>query len=215
MSWWLPIVIFFAEACVVTFSTLRTIFVARGMKPFAACLGLVEASIWLFAISQVVSNLQHIPCSIAYALGFVTGNYLGMTIEEMLAIGTQVVRIITSKEPDQLVASLNAANFGVTCMDAAGATGPVRVIFTIVKRHQMAEVVKILRQHDSQLFYTVEDIRRVQKGVFRERKDKPAENRKPSKRTQGVVTRMEPSLITAGSASSPPTPTPQTLPGRP
>src|SRR5262245_39015030 len=77
MAWWLPIVIFFAEACVVTFSTLRTIFVARGMKPFAACLGLVEASIWLFAISQVVSNLQHIPCSIAYALGFVSGNYLG------------------------------------------------------------------------------------------------------------------------------------------
>src|SRR5215210_4881309 len=100
MAWWLPIVIFLAETCVVTFSTLRTIFVARGMKPFAACLGLVEASIWLFAIGQVVSNLQHVPCSIAYALGFVCGNYLGMTIEEMLAIGTQVVRIITAKQPD-------------------------------------------------------------------------------------------------------------------
>jgi uncharacterized protein YebE (UPF0316 family) len=182
MAWWLPFVIFFAETCVVTFGTLRTIFVARGMKRFAACLGLVEASIWLFAIGQVVSNLSHVPCSIAYALGFVCGNYLGMTIEEVLAIGTQVVRIITAKQPDQLVDALNAADFGVTCMDATGATGPVRVIFTIVKRNQMEEVVTILRNHDRQLFYTVEDIRAVQKGVFRERKDKPSRHHEPFKK---------------------------------
>jgi uncharacterized protein YebE (UPF0316 family) len=179
MAWWLPFVIFIAELCVVTFATLRTIFVARGMKPFAACLGLVECSVWLFAISQVVANLNHLPCSIAYALGFVCGNYLGMTIEELLAIGTQVVRIITPRRPDELVEALNAADFGVTCMDAVGATGAVRVIFTIVKRHQMDEVVKILRKHDPQLFYTVEDVRRVRKGVFRERKDKAAPSREP------------------------------------
>jgi len=178
MAWWLPFVIFFAEACVVTFATLRTIFVARGMKPFAACVGVIESSVWLFAISQVVANLQHVPCSVAYALGFVTGNYLGMTIEEMLAIGTQVVRIITAKQSDQLVAALNAADFGVTCMDASGATGPVRVIFTIVKRNQMDEVVNILRQHDAHLFYTVEDVRAVEKGVFRrERRDRAAARR--------------------------------------
>ncbi len=70
-------------------------------------------------------------------------------------------------------------------MDAAGATGPVRVIFTIVKRNQMEEVVNILRQHDPQLFYTVEDVRRVRKGVFRERKDKAAPRREPfTKRLQ-------------------------------
>lgn len=184
MAWWLPFVIFVAEMCVVTSSTLRTIFVARGMKRYAMCLGLVEASIWLFAIGQVVSNLSHIPCSIAYAVGFVCGNYLGMTIEEYLAIGTQVVRIITSKEPDQLVESLNAAHFGVTYMEASGATGPVRVIFTIVKRHQMDEVVRILRKHDSHIFYTVEDIRAVQKGVFRERFDKPSTREPFKKRLQ-------------------------------
>jgi uncharacterized protein YebE (UPF0316 family) len=179
MSWWLPILIYLAETLVVTSSTLRSIFVARGLKPLAALSGLIEATIWLFAIGQVVSNLTHIPCSIAYALGFVTGNFLGMTIEEKLAIGTLVVRIITTKKEDQLIERLNHADFGVTCVDAAGATGPVKVIFTIVKRKQLDEVVEMLRQHDPHLFYTVEDVRDVERGVFRHRRDRAAKDRIP------------------------------------
>jgi uncharacterized protein YebE (UPF0316 family) len=179
MSWWLPVLIFVAETCVVTFGTLRSIFVSRGMKRFAACLGLVESTIWLFAIGKVVSNLDHLPCSIAYALGYTCGNYLGISIEEMLAIGTQVVRITTTKDSEKLVQRLNACDFGVTSLEGNGATGPVNLIFTIVKRKQLSEVLKILQQHDEQLFYTVEDVRAVQRGVFRQRRDNDSKPRVP------------------------------------
>jgi uncharacterized protein YebE (UPF0316 family) len=173
MSWWLPLLIFAAETCVVTFSTLRSIFVNRGLKKFAVVIGLMESTFWLFAIGQVVTNLTHLPCSIAYAVGFTCGSFLGMTIEEKLAIGTQVVRIITNKSTDRLVAQLNAVGFGVTYVEGDGATGPVNVIFTIVKRKQMKEVRRMLSQFDPHLFYTVEDVRSSRKGVFRERRDEP------------------------------------------
>jgi uncharacterized protein YebE (UPF0316 family) len=179
MPWWLPILIFIAETCVVTFGTLRTIFVARGMKRVAPFVGLMESSIWLFAIGQVVSNLSHIPCSLAYALGYTCGNYLGISIEEMLAIGTQVVRITTNKNPKQLIERLDKSDFGVTSVEAAGSTGPVNVIFTIVKRKQLTEVVEILRQHDPHLFYTIEDVRAVERGIFRKRRDEPAKPKLP------------------------------------
>lgn len=181
MSWWLPLLIFFAETCVVTFSTLRSIFVARGLKKFAVTLGMIESACWLFAISQVVSNLSHLPCSIAYAIGFTCGNYLGMTIEEKLAIGTMVVRIITNKKPDVLIDQLIAADFGVTRVEGDGVTGPVNVIFTIVKRKQMNEVVRMLRKFDPHLFYTVEDVRSSKRGVFRERRDEASSGRLPFK----------------------------------
>ena len=177
MPWWLPFLIFLAETCVVTFGTLRSIFVARGLKKFAVILGLIESTLWLFAIGQVVSNLSYLPCSIAYALGYTCGCFLGMTIEERLAIGTQVVRIITGKPAGQLIDQLNAADFGVTCVEGDGATGPVTVIFTIVKRKQMQEVVRLLRQFDRHVFYTVEDVRSARKGVFRERRDEPSPGR--------------------------------------
>lgn len=179
MSWWLPLLIFAAETCVVTFGTLRSIFVARGLKKFAVVLGLIESTFWLFAIGQVVSNLSHLPCSIAYAVGFTCGNFMGMTIEEKLAIGTQVVRIITSKPAEQLVTQLNAADFGVTCVEGDGATGPVNVIFTIVKRKQMKEVLRMMSQFDPHLFYTVEDVRTSRKGVFRERRDEASPGKVP------------------------------------
>ena len=171
MSWWLPVLILVAETCVVTFSTLRSIFVNRGLTKFAVIIGLMESTFWLFAIGQVVTNLSELPCSIAYAVGFTLGSFLGMTIEEKLAIGTQVVRIITNKPTDRLIDQLNAANFGVTYVEGDGATGPVKVIFTIVKRKQMKEVVRLLRHFDPHLFYTVEDVRSSKKGVFRERRD--------------------------------------------
>src|SRR5438445_8375460 len=74
----LPLLVFFAETCVVTLSTVRTIFVARGWKSLAPLLGFFEVSIWLFAITQVMQNLTNLSCSIAFAGGFSLGNFLGI-----------------------------------------------------------------------------------------------------------------------------------------
>src|SRR5208282_4991083 len=104
----LPLLIFFAEMCVVTLSTVRIIFVARGKKYLAAILGTFEVSIWLFAIGQVMQNLDNIACSIAFAGGFAVGTYLGIVIEAKLAIGTLVVRTITKKDAGDLIEDLKA-----------------------------------------------------------------------------------------------------------
>ena len=58
----LPGMIFLAEMCVVTLGTLRIIFVSRGQKFLAPCLGFFEIIIWLFAISQVMQHLQNVWC---------------------------------------------------------------------------------------------------------------------------------------------------------
>src|SRR5437879_9949497 len=50
----LPLLVFVAELCVVTISTVRIIFLSRGMKTFAAVLGFFEVTIWLFAIGQIM-----------------------------------------------------------------------------------------------------------------------------------------------------------------
>jgi len=78
MSTWpiLPVLVFVAEICVVTLSTIRIIFLSRGMQVAAATLGFFEVSIWLFAIGQIMQNLDNIGCYLAFAGGFTLGNYL-------------------------------------------------------------------------------------------------------------------------------------------
>src|SRR3954447_12833495 len=83
-----PLFIFAAETCVVTLSTLRTIFLARGRKYLAPTLGFFEVSLWLIAIGEVMKNLSDVRCSLAFAGGFTLGNFLGILIEQKLALGS-------------------------------------------------------------------------------------------------------------------------------
>jgi uncharacterized protein YebE (UPF0316 family) len=155
---WLPLYIFAAEVCVVTLSTMRTIFVARGMKVLAPLLGVFEVSIWLFAIGEVMKNLSDWRCSAAFAGGFTLGNFLGILLEEKLAMGSVGVRMITHIDAGPLIDDLRAANYGVTRIDAQGATGPVQVIYTVIKRKELERVLTIARQFNPNVFYSVDEL---------------------------------------------------------
>lgn len=161
----LPVFIFFAELCVVTISTLRTIFVARGSKCLAPLLGFFEVSIWLFAIGQVMRNLSDVTCSAAFAGGFTLGNFLGVLIEGKLAMGNAVVRIITPKDASDLIDALRSAGYGVTAVDARGATGPVQLVFTVVPRRDLGRVVALAKEFDPKVFYSVDELKEAAEGV--------------------------------------------------
>ena len=161
-----PLVIFVAEVCVVTIATMRSIFVSRGMKFAAAGLGLVESSVWLFAVGQVFSNLSNLGCSVAYAAGFTLGNFLGVLLEQKLAVGSVLLRVVTGRDAAALIQSLKAAGFGVTRLDAQGTVGPVQVVLTVVKRKELGRVVALVKAFDPGVFYSVDDLHSAGAGVF-------------------------------------------------
>jgi uncharacterized protein YebE (UPF0316 family) len=154
----LPLFIFFAEMCVVTISTMRTIFVARGKKLLAPLLGFFEVSIWLYAIGEVMRNLNDLSCSAAFAGGFMLGNFLGILLEEKLAMGNVCVRLITRRDFSELVSRLRTAGYGVTEVDAQGATGPVQILLTVVPRKELERVLHLAREFDPRVFYSVDDL---------------------------------------------------------
>jgi len=162
----LPVGIFFAEMIVVTLGTMRIIFIARDRRYLAPILGFFEVTTWLFAITQVMQNLTSVGCFFAFASGFAAGNFLGMLIEQKLAIGNVIVRIITHHDAGDLVQELRAANFGYTCMDGQGATGPVRIVMTVVKRKQLDDVLRIIEACQPRVFYSVDELREASQGIF-------------------------------------------------
>jgi uncharacterized protein YebE (UPF0316 family) len=166
MSIYLPALVFVAELCVVTLSTVRIICLGRGQKVLASFIGFFEVSIWLFAIGQIMQNLSDIGCYLGFATGFTAGNFLGVLVEKRLGLGTLVVRVITARETDTLVQRLRAAHYGVTCIDGQGAAGPVTVVLTVIPRKQLAGVVAIIKGFDPQCFYSVDDVQSAEAGVF-------------------------------------------------
>src|SRR3990170_7206590 len=113
----LPLLIFIARVFDVTFGTMRIIFVSRGEKFLAPLFGFFEIIIWLFAIGQVMQNFTNIAYYIAYAGGFAMGNFVGIYIEEKMAMGTLVMRTITKKDASNLINALKSNNCGVTSID--------------------------------------------------------------------------------------------------
>jgi uncharacterized protein YebE (UPF0316 family) len=162
----LPLFIFFARVFDVTLGTMRIIFISRGKRYLAPILGFFEVFVWIIAVSQLVTNLSNIAGFLAYAAGFAAGNFVGMVLEDRLALGTLSVRIITVREADELAKKLHDEGYGVTAIDAQGATGRVKVIYTIIKRKDLLQVVAIIKSLNPKAFFSVEEIRAASEGIF-------------------------------------------------
>lgn len=162
----LPILIFISRLGDVTMATLRHIFISKGLKKIVPILGFFEVLIWLIAMRQVFSHLDNIACFIAWAAGFSAGTYLGMYIEERMAIGTQIIRIISGDDITPLTEALKLKQQGVTIVDGQGAIGPVKLVYTIVKRANKTEIIDLIQTHTPNAFYTIEDVKGSEHGFF-------------------------------------------------
>jgi uncharacterized protein YebE (UPF0316 family) len=163
----IPVVIFLGRIVDVTIGTARVIFVSRGYRFLAAGAGFFEVLIWLMAIGQIMQNLTNPLCYIAYASGFALGNYIGITLTEKLSLGIVLIRAIVNQSAEKLIDSLKKNQFGVTSLEGTGAYGAVNIVFTIVPRHQVREVIAIIKGFNPQAFYSIEEIGSVSENRLR------------------------------------------------
>jgi uncharacterized protein YebE (UPF0316 family) len=155
-----PLLIFFARVCDVSLGTLRSVLAAKGYKTIVPFIGFFEVLIWLAAIGQIFQNLNNnLLFYFAWASGYATGSYVGLLLEEKLALGIQVVRIITNQSCEHLMAALNQGGYGLTVVDAQGARGPVKILFSTVRRKNVKKVIELINKYNPNSFYSIEDVK--------------------------------------------------------
>jgi uncharacterized protein YebE (UPF0316 family) len=172
----LPVLIFFARILDQSIGTMRLIFLSKGMKNIAPFLGFFEVIIWLLAIGQIMQHLDNWLCYVAYGAGFAMGNFIGITLEERLSIGTSIIRVILTSESPELISALKSHNFGLTILDAEGAKGKVKILFSIIRRKEIPVFLKTLHDFHSTAFYTIEDVKEAKEGVFKNGGEKSLAN---------------------------------------
>lgn len=157
----LPLLIFLARIGDVSINTIRIIYVLGGRKMMATCLGFFESFIWLMAIRQIFEHLDNWICYIAYPGGFAMGILIGMMIEEKIAYGKVIVRTITRKDIQPLKDFLIDQNFRFTAIRAIGRDGEENVVFTVLERERLNELIGQLRTLLPTAFYTIEKVNRA------------------------------------------------------
>ena len=155
----LPIIIMFSRIVDVSIGTSRIIMVIRGKRLTAAVLGFFEVTTWLIAITAIISRINNWYLVIFYGIGFALGNVVGMFIENIMAIGQQVVRFISPEEGEEITRTLRNKGFGVTEVVASGREGPVGFGFVIASRKMVPTVISTISGVDPRAVVTIEDVR--------------------------------------------------------
>ncbi len=162
---WVPLLIFMARVADVSLGTVRTVFVVRGLRELAAGIGFLEVTIWLLAISTVVQHLDAPLNVIAYAGGYATGNYVGVWLETKLALGYQLVQLVSADDGRNLRRLLEAAGHRVTAVPGHSGQDPVTLLLVTVPRREVASVMALAREADPAVVLTTEDLRFFHPGL--------------------------------------------------
>lgn len=165
--------IFFARICDVSMATVRTLMVVQGRRVQAAVIGFFEVIIYVTALGKVVSGLSDPRNLLAYALGFASGNYIGILIEEKIALGNLTAQVIlkTNRNGD-LIDSLRDSGFGVTAIQGYGKEGTREILNIIFKRKDLDKLKETLYEFDDEAFITVNNTKPISGGYFSPKRKK-------------------------------------------
>ncbi len=159
--------IFVLRLADMTLDTLRVLFMMRGRKLTAGAIGFAQATIFVIAISTVLSQLGNWLNIIGYAGGFAAGVVVGMMIEERMALGFSQMRIISSTKGQAVANALRAVGYAVTEISGRGKDGMVNVLLVTVRRKEVDHLQDIVLQADESAFITIEEVRPLWRGFYR------------------------------------------------
>lgn len=160
------LLIFVLRVVDVSIGTLRVLFVMRGKKWIAACLGLCESAIFITAMSKVVRDLTT-PKMFGYAAGYAAGILVGISIEQWIAAGQVQVRIVSRANASTLRDRLRDAGFGVTAVRGEGRDDEVLILFVVCLRKRTQAVLDMVKEVDAHAFVTIDAINQAIGGYVR------------------------------------------------
>ncbi len=160
--------IFMARVADVSLGTMRTIYMLRGRRGLASCIGAFESLIFLTAISSVIAGgVMGEPLkAAAYVLGFATGIYSGVTIEQWIASGWTLLRIIDRDNALALIDRLRNEGMAVTKVVGEGRDGPTSVMFVVVRRKRAKRVLRLVRDVAPKAFVTLDSVGQAINGTL-------------------------------------------------
>ncbi len=153
------LLVFAARVLDVSLGTIRTISIIQGRTVLAFLLGFIEISVWIGVISAVIGQVQASPAlGVFYALGFATGNVVGITIERRLAMGSIVIKIMAREKAPVLAEAIRKMGFGVTEFQGRGMQGTVTELYIVCARKQFSGIMKEVRKIDPDVYFVTEAV---------------------------------------------------------
>ncbi len=158
--------IFAMRTLSITLATIRYLIMGRTKKLLVVVIAFIEALAFAITFGQVAQDLSNLWNLGAYCLGFASGTWVGMLIEEQMATGFATVDIISMGKSLPIAEAIRAAGFGATRSSGEGSSGTVGLVRAVVRRRDVPQILAIVQEVDPRAFVTVEEVRSVSRGFL-------------------------------------------------
>lgn len=154
-------IIFISKIIENTLSTLRLIVVAKGKKIFGAILQFIIAFVWVITTGIVVVNIKDDPLKVVFfALGSLIGSYLGSFIEEKIALGEDMLTVITNdNSSDEIIEKLSSYNYPVYKLKSENKNTFILLVMSHKKNR--SKIINIIKKIDKNSLISASSIKNM------------------------------------------------------
>lgn len=126
--------------------TLRLILVANGKKILGAILQFLIALVWVYTTGAVLNNIKEDFFKVVvFAVGSFVGSYVGSIIEEKIALGSNLLIVISSLEASpKIIKELRDKEFTVNVLNNENKN----IFMVVVPRKKREIIMKTIKKYD-------------------------------------------------------------------
>jgi uncharacterized protein YebE (UPF0316 family) len=153
------LLIFFARIIDVSIGTIRIISIVNSRIKTAFVLGFLEVSIWLVVISTVLSKMEGKPIiGVFYALGYASGNVVGIILEKQISFGNTLLRIISFDSANEIMQNLRSKGHQVIEFRGIDNERSVVELEIVCKKKDVPKIMKDVRKIEPDAYYVTESV---------------------------------------------------------
>jgi uncharacterized protein YebE (UPF0316 family) len=124
----------------------------KNLKKATVAFGFLEALVYIFGLAMVLTGEQNILEMGIYALGYAMGLFVGILVEQKLAIGYSTIEVNINHDNDQLVNRLRELGYGVTVYTGDGKYGERKRLDILTQRKSEKELIRVVLSMESEAF---------------------------------------------------------------
>jgi uncharacterized protein YebE (UPF0316 family) len=160
--------VFFARMLQNAIGTVRDILVIKGNRGKAAACSFLETLLWMIVFCWILRDFFDSPLSIqtllnftAFAAGYAAGTYVGVSVEERMAVGHVTVQVISARKSREVGRILRDRIFPITTIRGRGRYGPRLIYQSVIPRRKLADLLHSVEKEDPEAFITIMDTKTV------------------------------------------------------
>lgn len=118
----------------------------KSRRALATAISMIEVFVYLMGLTIVLNNIENPLNIIAYCVGWGSGVWLGIKIEEWMALGYCTLQIVVDSGSTSLPVTLRERGYGVTSWLAEGKDGPRLVMQVLAKRNNEKKLLRTINE---------------------------------------------------------------------